>query len=51
MQQHGSKLNTRTRRDWAQVKANLDVLADAYNVAWVWTIKAVPVTVTTGSSR
>jgi hypothetical protein len=39
---HGMKLNDRARRDWARVRANLDELAAAYNVVWVWTIKTVP---------
>lgn len=42
MMNYGHKLNARTRRDWAQVKANLNMLADAYNVAWVWTIRVAP---------
>jgi hyperosmotically inducible protein len=39
---HGASLNDRARRDWARVRANMDELAAAYNLAWVWTIKAGP---------
>ncbi len=30
-------VNERTRQDWMRVRANLDVLAQAYNVGWTWT--------------
>ena len=45
---HGMKLNDRARRDWARVRANLDELAAAYNVVWVWTITVTP---TSSSNR
>lgn len=39
-------LSPRVRRDWAQVKANLEELAIMNNVVWKWTVKPV----TTGTS-
>lgn len=47
MQKHGGQLDARTRNDWERVKANLDELADAYNVKRAWTIIITPVSSST----
>ncbi|MCP9493912.1 MAG: hypothetical protein MSG64_05570 [Pyrinomonadaceae bacterium MAG19_C2-C3] len=39
-----NQLTPRANRDWAQVKVNLDELAQAYNVVPVWTVTFVPAT-------
>lgn len=36
------KLSADARQDWMRVRNNLDELAKAYNVAWVWTLDANP---------
>lgn len=42
MDNNNTQLSPRAHRDWAQVKANLDELASAYNVMPVWTVTFVP---------
>lgn len=37
-----AKISTMARADWMRVKGNLDNLAKAYNVTWVWTLDANP---------
>jgi hypothetical protein len=37
-----AKISNEARADWMRVKSNLDDLAKAYNVTWVWTLNANP---------
>lgn len=39
---HNAKVSTDAMADWARIRADLDALAKAYNVAWVWTLDANP---------
>jgi archaellum component FlaC len=48
---HRQRLNERAQNDWSTLRASLDDLAQAYNVAWRWEGVAVltPSTVVTGT--
>lgn len=37
-----AKVSADARADWARIRVDLDALAKAYNVAWVWTLDANP---------
>ncbi len=37
-----AKISNEARADWMRIKVDLDALAKAYNVTWVWTLNANP---------
>lgn len=37
-----AEISAETRADWMRIKSNLDDLAKAYNVVWVWTLESNP---------